>query len=246
MPTDQPNPAGPEGLAELYSLLLSAPAREDFLREVAVLAARATPATACGITVRRDEQLMTLVASDVLASQVDEVQYTQNAGPCLDAFRTGELVSVPDMAGESRWAPFPAHALSLGVRSSLSLPLAAGGENLGALNLYATGRAAFDQPAQDQAATFAAQAATAIALALAQARQAELSDQLREALPARTVIDQAIGVIMGQQRCTAGKAFAVLRQASQNSNRKLRYVATDLITAVTGSTPEPGPGFTER
>jgi AmiR/NasT family two-component response regulator len=38
------------------------------------------------------------------------------------------------------------------------------------------------------------------------------------------VIDQATGVIMAQQRCTAADAFAIVRTACQNRNIKLRPV----------------------
>jgi AmiR/NasT family two-component response regulator len=44
------------------------------------------------------------------------------------------------------------------------------------------------------------------------------------------VIDQAIGVIMAQQRCAPADAFAILRAASQNRNIKLRQVAEQIIT----------------
>ncbi|HEY3648330.1 MAG TPA: ANTAR domain-containing protein [Streptosporangiaceae bacterium] len=36
----------------------------------------------------------------------------------------------------------------------------------------------------------------------------------------RSVIDQALGVIMAEQRCTAEEAFAILRTASHNRNVK--------------------------
>jgi AmiR/NasT family two-component response regulator len=44
------------------------------------------------------------------------------------------------------------------------------------------------------------------------------------------VIDQALGIIMGQRRCSADEAFSVLREVSQTSNVKLRDVAARLIT----------------
>jgi AmiR/NasT family two-component response regulator len=76
------------------------------------------------------------------------------------------------------------------------------------------------------------------------AKQAEVSEQLEQALSSRTVIDQAIGVIMGQQRCDAETAFALLRTHSQNNNLKLRDVAGDLITRLTGQAPTERRGFT--
>ncbi|HEU5392937.1 MAG TPA: ANTAR domain-containing protein [Streptosporangiaceae bacterium] len=46
---------------------------------------------------------------------------------------------------------------------------------------------------------------------------------------------------MAQQRCTAADAFAILRTASQNRNIKLRQVAGQIVTGITGRPPQPPP-----
>jgi AmiR/NasT family two-component response regulator len=51
------------------------------------------------------------------------------------------------------------------------------------------------------------------------------------------VIDQAIGVLMAEERCPADQAFDLLRQRSQHANRKLREVATDVVLRVSGRPP---------
>ena len=68
-------------------------------------------------------------------------------------------------------------------------------------------------------------------------RDQQLAEQLQQALASRSLIDQAIGVLMAQERCDAQEAFALLRQHSQNNNRKLRDVAVDVITRLTGHPP---------
>jgi AmiR/NasT family two-component response regulator len=45
----------------------------------------------------------------------------------------------------------------------------------------------------------------------------------------RRVIDQAIGLIMAQNRCSADDAFDILRRASQNRNLKINRLASDMI-----------------
>jgi AmiR/NasT family two-component response regulator len=70
----------------------------------------------------------------------------------------------------------------------------------------------------------------------------EFADQMRTAMRSRSVIDQALGVIMGQRRCTADEAFGILRTASQHRNVKLRDLCTELITNLTGRPPSP-PGM---
>ncbi len=44
---------------------------------------------------------------------------------------------------------------------------------------------------------------------------------------------------MAQQRCDAGSAFEILRRASQQRNRKLRDLATEIVTPTGGHAPEP-------
>lgn len=236
--TSQVGSARP-GVPELVSLLLTTGSVEAFLGELARSAGRALDAS-CGITVHRDGQPMTVASSDALANQVDEVQYGVGQGPCLQSLATGQVVAVPDLALEQRWNGYPAHALAYGIGSSLSLPMSSDGQTIGALNLYSRTAHAFDEQVDlTRSTALAAQGSAVLSVALHQAQQARLTEQLREALSARSVIDQAIGILMAQQRCTASAAFAVLRSASQNRNRKLRDIATDVVTSVGGPPQDP-------
>ncbi|MGR6320183.1 GAF and ANTAR domain-containing protein [Micromonospora soli] len=235
-------------LASAYGLLLALLADsthvDAFLDQVVRVAAEVvTPAVACGLTMRRDGDVYTVASSDELAARGDEIQYGADQGPCLDALRRGRIVEVVDLAEDERWGRYREHALRLGIVSSLSLPVTVGRETVGALNLYATHRAAFTDTARRHAVAFTDQAAAALTVILRQADQALLHQQLTDAMASRSVIDQALGVLMGQQRCTAAEAFVLLRQASQHRNRKLRDVAVEIITQVTGRPPQPAPEF---
>ncbi|MGN9777188.1 GAF and ANTAR domain-containing protein [Micromonospora sp. H33] len=228
----------------LLTLLADSAHVDVFLDQVVRVAAEVvTPAVACGLTVRRDGGAVTVAASDDLAAQADEIQYSADEGPCLHALRGGRVVEVVDLREDERWCRYREHALRLGIVSSLSLPMTVDRETVGALNLYATLPGAFTEGARQHAVAFTAQAAAALAIILRQADQALLHQQLTDAMASRSVIDQALGVLMGQQRCTATEAFALLRQASQHRNRKLRDVAAEIITQVTGASPQPAPGF---
>lgn len=115
------------------------------------------------------------------------------------------------------------------------------GPCLGALNVYHFELAhAFDDDLGHRAETFAAEAAGSLYPATRYG-DAAVSEQLEQALSSRSAIDQALGILMGQQRCTADEAFTLLRRRSQNSQQKLRDVATDLISQATGQPPTPSP-----
>ncbi len=241
--------AADRDLVEIFgavqSLLLSTENVEDMLRELVVLAAGIVePPAAVGITVTRDGQPFTVATSDRRANELDETQYDIGQGPCLTSLETGEIVEVVDQRLDDRWPEYARRANEQGVRCSISLPLTVDNAPVGALNIYGYAKPnSFSDDELRAAAGFAAQASVALTLLTRHVKQAEVSEQLEQALTSRSTIDQAIGVLMGQQRCTAEDAFALLRANSQNTNRKLRDVAADLIERLTGQPPSAPHGF---
>jgi GAF domain-containing protein len=228
----------------LLNLVLLMPDVENFLDEAARLAPEiVTPPASVGITFRHDGEATTVASSDSFASQVDEIQYGTGEGPCLESLRTGTTIWVHDLAVDDRWGDYRGHALTHGVRSSLSVAVTVEDEHVGALNIYAQRPAAFPEQDRRHAEAFAGQVSAALTLLLRELRQSQLHDQLRQAIASRTVINQAIGVLMSQQRCTAEQAFDLLRRASQHRNRKLHDIAAGIVTAVSGQPPMPAPYF---
>ncbi|ADC64444.1 putative PAS/PAC sensor protein [Ferroglobus placidus DSM 10642] len=66
-------------------------------------------------------------------------------GPTGTAIRTGEIVIVREIDKDQRFAPWREKALKKGYRSSIALPLKVKGEVIGALNIYAFEKDAFDE-----------------------------------------------------------------------------------------------------
>ena len=237
---DRPGADALGDLTELQKALLGTQTLEQFLQELATLAARlVTDGVSCGMTMRSTGRAATVACSDPLASEIDEVQYQLDDGPCLHAMRSGDRVSIDDTATLAQWPRFEAAAQARGIRSCLALPLVADGKPVGALNLYARGTAAFGPVQVRHAEHLAENASGALSLMLRLASYSELTEQLRSSLTSRAVIYQALGVIMAQQRCTQARAFEMLRTASQNSNVKLRDLASAIVTSVSGEPPEP-------
>ncbi|HEX5291558.1 MAG TPA: GAF and ANTAR domain-containing protein [Streptosporangiaceae bacterium] len=230
------------GVTELHDVLLSTQSIEDFVQELAVQAAQLiADSLSCGITLRRGTQHDTVACSDELAGRVNGLQYSLGEGPCLTALADGRPAYSADLAADPRWPRFAAAAVAEGIQSALSLPLIAQEQVIGALNLYARGRAAFGETETRLAEKFAENAAGALALGQRLVSYAALTDQLRAALGSRAVIDQAVGILMGQERCSQQQAFAALRAASQNRNVKLRVLAEEIVTGVAGQAPVPPP-----
>ena len=71
-------------VAELQQLLLATEDITGFLDQLAALTVKVLPGeVSCGITLRRDRGATTVASSDSRASQVDEIQYGHDEGPCL-------------------------------------------------------------------------------------------------------------------------------------------------------------------
>jgi GAF domain-containing protein len=230
------------GGGDLLGLLLETQHVDMFLQSITEQAvAEIDPTFVGGLTTRQQGRYLTVACTDPRASLVDQVQYRQRSGPCLDALENGREVLVEEMCEDDRWGEFRWHALANGVASSLSTPVQVRGTTVAALNLYAPTVRAFGAEKRAAAAAFAEAASTAVGLALRLAEQEQLTEQLQQALVSRAVIDQALGIIMSGHKLDADEAFGILRKASQEQNVKVRAVAARLVQVVTGKPPVPPP-----
>lgn len=97
---------------------------------------------------------------------------------------------------------------------------------------------AFSDPAIAWAQEYAATAAPVLRLAVRIDSKEQLAGDLQEAMKSRTAIDLAVGVIMGQHRCSQDEAFGILSRAASSRNQKLRQVAVDLLANLTAHSVE--------
>ena len=161
-------------------------------------------------------------ASGELPRQVDALQGRLRQGPCLDAAYEHSTVRVADMSTETRWPEFTSAALECGAAGMLALQLYVEGDDLGALNLFSRQAGAFTDESEHVGLMFAAHAAVAYASARKSARMAR-------GLGTQQLIGQAQGILMERHKVTDDHAFAILVQASQHTNVKLRDIAAQLV-----------------
>jgi GAF domain-containing protein len=220
-------------LRELSRVTLGDRALGETLEEITAIACRGIPgAEATSITLVRGEKAYTAAYHGQLALDADELQYEEGYGPCMDAARGGVVLRIDDMRTEQRWPDYVSRTTTIGVRSSLSIPLPYQGGVIGALNNYSTKPVAFASPESLAAATDVAEAiAVAVANAEAHHQLGEQARNMRIAMESRAVIEQAKGVLMAQQQVDAEQAFEILRAASQRANRKLRDIAVGVVTS---------------
>jgi GAF domain-containing protein len=216
-------------LLALARILFAGQTAQATLEAVARLAQETIPGCdAASVTVMENGHPRTTVATAETAEALDQRQYDTDTGPCLDAIRKQRTVRVDSFEETPAWPEFTPAALDRGVRSSLSLPLVALDEPVGALNLYSHAEAGFAD-AEPTGHIFATQAAVTLANATAFHRALDLARNLTAALEHRDVIGQAKGILMAQQGVSSEEAFDLLRRASQRTNRKLHELAVELV-----------------
>ena len=222
-----------QSLRELTALAAVALEQKDItsaLNEISRIATRAVPgADGASVTTFEDGRPSAVAATDQWAKELDELQYAEHEGPCLDCWRTGNPFRIRDLAEDPRWPSYAPRAVERGARSMLSIPMAAEGRIIGALNLYGREPDAFDAQAASIGEIIGAHSGLATQVAASFYQHRDLADQLREAMQSREVIEQAKGILMGARRIGPSEAFALLVNLSQTSNRKLREVAQALV-----------------
>src|SRR5665213_2389471 len=109
----------------------------DTLLRVSQMACEITPAKYAGITMMVEGTARTAVFTHADAPEIDEAQYRSGEGPCMYALRDQQVYRIDSTLEDDRWPEFARLAAAHGIRSTLSVPLTARSQNLGALNLYA-------------------------------------------------------------------------------------------------------------
>lgn len=203
----------------------------DLLTEIVVAAEGVAPNAACGLTLVRGGQPLLITSSDQRAARLEQVQH-KHGGPLTWSVEHRQAISVPDVSKEARWPVYSERAIAEDVRSSFTIPVAVAVELTVVLSIYAPCTGAFGPVEQRDACRYAEEAERSVALAVRLSASERTAWQLESALESRSLISQAVGVIMAENRCDADRAFGILRTASQNRNLKLRDVASMVIAGV--------------
>jgi GAF domain-containing protein len=219
-----------ESLAGLSRLASDRLPLEELLTQVATYAVRAIPgADGAGLTLLERDRADTIVATAPFVSEVDDIQYAMDQGPCISAAREGRTVLSGSLGGDPRWPRFGGRVARLGVHSVVSLPLTTPDGVVGAMNVYAHDKNVFDDRAAELGQIFAVPAAIAVQNAHVLAQTRRLADQLQSALEIRGVIDRAVGILMSRTGSTEHEAIERLRSLSQREHRKLADVASQIV-----------------
>lgn len=202
----------------------------EFLHTVAGRCVQLLDVDAAGLMLADQyRQLHATAASTENARLLELFELQADAGPCMDAFRTGTQVVNADLAAsQDRWPRFADAAQAAGFVSVHALPLRLRATIIGALNLFVA-RPGTLSDADVRTGQALADVATIGILAQRSVQQAELlSAQLQQALNSRVTIEQAKGVLAERRQITVDEAFALLRGYARNHNLHLSDLARQI------------------
>lgn len=183
-----------------------------------------------GVALALDGQLQFATAVPQRIVDLERVQHEHQAGPCVNAYRAGRILAVPDLAARADdWPDYCAVAERLHVRAVVGVPMQLTDRPVGAVNLYRD--EVTDWREEDLAAAVVmADMATAYLVNASTLRQQEqLNEQLKGALESRVLIEQAKGVVANARSVKVEAAFGMIRSHARSHNVTVRAVADAIV-----------------
>lgn len=185
-----------------------------------------------------DGRLEVVAASSERSHLIGLMQLAADEGPCVEAYRSGEIVAVRGWAAiYARWPQFATSVRELGYESVLAVPMRLRHERLGSLNLFFDRDAPMSEDDRKAAQGLADVATISILHEHMLKEQTVARSQLQRALDSRILIEQAKGVIAHAENVDMDEAFRRLRLRARDSRARISEVARELISA---SSPEAG------
>lgn len=218
-------------LAEVARLADGDEDRTGVLQRIVIHARSLVPGcTGAGLTVRPPEGGLDVAVTDERVARCHHAQFRPDGdGPARETLRSGQPHRVDQIDTEDRWPGFVQAARDSGFVSCVALPLGVDPNAATALNLYAERPGVFIDTTYDVALLFAAQGGVALSNAERYGQARQLIEHLHRTLVTRGMIERAKGILMGQHGLGDQDAFDLLRRQSQETHRKLRDVAADLL-----------------
>lgn len=203
----------------------------DAMDRVIDACVRFTSATEAGIVLAdADGTLHVIASTSERSSDAEEAQLGTNEGSCLDCYRTGKTIDVPDVAThQSVWPAFVQTMRDRGLTGTFAEPIRLRAATIGSLCIFADHGRGHD----DRDVVLLQLLADAASAALARQRGSgplrTLDEQVADAIEARVTVEQAKGALAHRRGVRIDEAFQLIRRAGQGAGRGLREIAEDIV-----------------
>jgi GAF domain-containing protein len=202
----------------------------ELLQRLVDTSADVLDASAAGLLLADESGELSVLASTSEESRLVELmQLDSGLGPCVEAYLSGEFVTITDIDTDERWPDFNAAAQRQGFRSLHAIPMRLRATVIGTLNLFRSEPGELDGD-DASVARGLADIATIGILHERAVRESDIArEQLQRALNSRVVIEQAKGVLAQLYSVDMDAAFRRLRDYSRNHGVPLRDVADQVV-----------------
>jgi ANTAR domain len=217
-------------LARAVALLVAEHDVTDVLAHFLTDGQEALGAAAAGLLVRSSSgELEVLTTTSHRVSDLEAYQAQQKTGPCADAVATGEYVfesDVHDMS--SRWPGLTAYWADTPYQAVQAHPMRWHGHVLGAINSFFVEPVAESRDLLVIGQAFA-DMATLILLTPHEIGGSDIATRTRQALIARTIVEQAKGVLAYQRGIPIDEAYDMLLDLARTDGLTLSAAAAAIV-----------------
>lgn len=186
----------------------------------------------CGLALIRQGEPASFTATGVPPEVLDEIQYADGDGPCMEAVRTRAIVVSHNLDAESRWPRWTSRARDRGLAAVLAYPFDVDALMVGSFNLYAAQPHALDGDIPLLAMLIADHANLLLRVRLRQLGQEKMLAQVSETATGDPTLERAIGIVMAQRGCPPDQALRHLHDAATHLGVGLPAVAERLVRTV--------------
>jgi GAF domain-containing protein len=150
-------------------------------------------------------------------------------GPCRAAFAQRAPVAVPDRSTEPSWSELAQAGIDAGIHAGLSVPVQLGGGPVGTLDVYVTAPREWDDSETAALQAHAGLVASLLAAGVTARVTGRLAAQLQAAVEHRSLLEQAIAVLVHREGMDTQAALEWLRTAARSSGCEVAQVADDVL-----------------
>jgi transcriptional regulator with GAF, ATPase, and Fis domain len=224
--TDQPRAF--EVLAAASSAMLAEHHVGDVLAQLMIDCLEPLSAHAAAILVVDDSQLALLSASTHRAAELEMLQTQETTGPCVDVIESGQMISAAGAEMVERWDNVGTAILDAGFVSVHAFPMRWHGQVLGGFNMF---RTAEDDQSEDteQVGQAFADVATLVVVRAAEIPVDQVAARIHEAVSARSVVEQAKGVLAYLHDVDMDHAYQLLERRAAQDGEPLTDTARRVV-----------------
>ncbi|WIE83547.1 GAF and ANTAR domain-containing protein [Curtobacterium sp. MCPF17_021] len=203
----------------------------DAMDRVIAACVEGTSATEAGVVLAdRTGALQVIASTSERSSETEEAQLGTQEGSCLDCYRAGKTVDVPDVSThESEWPAFSAAMREQGLQGTFAEPIRLRGRTIGSLCVFADHTRGHSDQDVALLQLFADVASAALVRQRDRGTSVTIEDQVEDALEARVLLEQAKGALAYRRGIRMDEAFQLLRRAAGDAGRGIRALAEDVV-----------------